>query len=82
MDTLIPISDLVDLLADEEIERLERRAWRSASAAWDRYHDALRRDDPLSTTNLLNEAAWLAEASWRTLYDEGQSRRAVRCEAH
>lgn len=77
MKTIIPIEDLLDLLSDAEVERLERRAWTTAAASWSRYWESLKREDPLETSNLLNSAAWEAEHYWRTLHDESRSRRPV-----
>lgn len=57
---------------------MERRAWHTAAAAWSRYHASLQRDDPLATSNSLNEAAQSAEQYWRTLHDVSEAREAGR----
>lgn len=78
MNAQLVFEEIVDLLTDEEINRMERRAWITASGAWTRYQQSLWRGDPLETTNLLNELAWRAENFWRETYDASEARRRER----
>lgn len=53
-------------LADADLQRMERSAWREASRAWSEY----RANNEPTISNLLNESAWSAEHFWGALHDE------------
>src|SRR5687768_9103127 len=41
VNTIVPLEELLDLLSDAEVDRMELRAWTCAASAWNRYHQSV-----------------------------------------